>query len=87
MNQFIVQKMLEKVPLIIQNKIQLMSADDGEQAYQKFITEQSKDKAIKLILMDCEMPILDGYEASKKIRDSEAANGFGQSLIIGLSGN
>lgn len=67
LNQVILQKMLEKMPMIVDNKISLIVADNGEEAYQQFI----KLKNVKLILTDCEMPILDGYEASKKIRDAE----------------
>lgn len=47
-----------------------MVADNGEEAFKKFVDHFQNGK-IRLILMDCEMPILDGYEASKKIRDHE----------------
>lgn len=67
-----------------------MVADNGEEAFQKF-TKYFEENRIKLILMDCEMPVLDGYEASKKIRELEntytSDSSPSKTLIIGLSGN
>lgn len=40
-----------------------------------------------LILMDCQMPILDGYEATKAIRERESENGEGRIPIIALTAN
>ena len=40
-----------------------------------------------LILMDCNMPILDGYESSKQIRNYIHASGLVQPVIIAITGH
>ena len=41
---------------------------------------------IDVIIMDCEMPIMNGYEASKKIKDKIDKNSYIDSVIIGYTG-
>ena len=66
-------------------------AMNGKQAVQ-IITENIKDNKgqlceYSLILMDCNMPILDGYEASKKIRSECQANRLLQPVIVAITGH
>jgi len=54
--------------------------DDGTKA-----VEACTSGDFDAILMDIQMPGLDGYEATAKIREHEATNGSGHVPIIGLS--
>lgn len=59
-------------------------AENGQQALDKL--EKSKS-AFDLVLMDCQMPIMDGYEASRKIRSNQS-NKFDPNIpIIALTAN
>jgi CheY-like chemotaxis protein len=56
-------------------------ASDGEVAYQLFMTN-----TFDVILMDCQMPIVDGFEAARRIRAWEAQQGQTATPIIAMTG-
>lgn len=63
-------------------KIYPSSASDGKMALASY--ENSK-RPFTLIFMDCEMPEMDGYEATKAIRLIEKNQQLTPTIIIGLS--
>ena len=58
-NQMVARKLLEKLGCSV------VLVDDGQKA-----TQTVSQEAFDLILMDCMMPVMDGYEATKVIRSS-----------------
>jgi CheY-like chemotaxis protein len=55
-------------------------ASTGKEAV-KAVSKKSYD----IVLMDCEMPVMDGYEATKIIRESESATNLPRLPIIALT--
>lgn len=62
----------------------LFHSKNGEEAIVAFMTHREQ---IDVILMDLEMPVLDGYEAAKQIRLIEKKNGYSPMRIIAISAN
>lgn len=75
-NQIIAKKLLQKLGL----KVEI--ANDGKQAITRWL-EGNYD----LILMDCQMPVMDGYEATRKIRETETRNSSNPIPIVALTAN
>jgi signal transduction histidine kinase/DNA-binding response OmpR family regulator/HPt (histidine-containing phosphotransfer) domain-containing protein len=51
--------------------------------------EMVRDRAFDMVLMDCQMPVMDGFEATRRIRVWEATHGRGRPAvpIIALTAN
>ncbi len=69
-NQFLIKAITKS------NNWNITVVDDGEKAI-----EQYKNQSFDLILMDVQMPIMNGYEATKIIRDLEQEKGIHTPII------
>jgi len=76
-NQMVAAELLQQAGAVCE------IAGDGRQALEKAL-----EKRFDFILMDCQMPEMDGFEATRLIRDAEAKAGNGyRRVIIALTAN
>ena len=79
LNREIATEVLEEKGLTIE------AAEDGKIAYEHYMEKDSG--YYDFILMDIQMPVMNGYEATRKIRAYETANGLPRVPIIAVSAN
>jgi PAS domain S-box-containing protein len=73
-NRALIRAYLKKTPY------HLVEAEDGQEAIDKFVAGN-----FDLVLMDIQMPNVDGYEATSTIRVWEVANGRRRTPIVALT--
>ena len=66
--RFIAQHILEEAGATV------ITAEDGEQCIEAVCNEDETGNSIDLIVMDMQMPVLDGYEATKRLRAMDYEN-------------
>lgn len=76
-NQMVISFMLKKVGF------EIHIAKNGQEAVNLFKELGGFD----LILMDCQMPVMDGYEATQILREYEFEQGLSRTPIIALTAN
>jgi signal transduction histidine kinase/DNA-binding response OmpR family regulator len=74
-NQMVISGMLKKLGM------QAELVGNGEEA----VNQYRQNRHYDLILMDCEMPVMDGYEATRRIRQFEMQTQLASTPIVALS--
>ncbi|WP_185233516.1 hybrid sensor histidine kinase/response regulator [Teredinibacter franksiae] len=75
-NRMVIEGLLNKI------EIEPIFAEDGAEALQAYLTANPK---FDLIFMDCEMPEMDGFESTEKIREQEFNKALTPVPIIALT--
>ncbi len=75
-NQIVLKGFLKR------NNVNYTFVEDGEKAVALF---KSANMKFDLILMDCEMPVMDGYQATAHIRAWEAEKSLARTPIVALT--
>lgn len=74
MNLMLIQKILSKHRCFVD------VAENGKEAVKKVSRFE-----YSMVFMDCQMPVVDGFEATQKIRSFEKLNGRRQTVIVALT--
>ena len=75
-NQLVGVAMLESLGLDV------VTSENGEEALAKLA-----EMPFAMVLMDCHMPVMDGYEATHRIREAERLDGNARMPILALTAN
>jgi signal transduction histidine kinase/ActR/RegA family two-component response regulator len=78
-NQFVALSILKKLGLHVE------VAKNGQEAIDRL--KQFGDQYYSLILMDCQMPVMDGFIATKNIRNGDAGDNYCDIPIIAMTAN
>ena len=79
-NQEVAKSLLEDM------KLSADVASDGQEAL-AMLNNSATDSPYTLVLMDCQMPIMDGYTTTQNIRHNEAGDRYKKIPIIALTAN
>ncbi len=63
-------------------RCQVTVVSDGQQALDRLAIEE-----FDIVLMDCEMPVLDGFAATEALRRREATQGLARTPVVALTAN
>jgi len=80
-NQIVASTTLKKIGI---NSIDI--AENGQHALE-YLKQTTSHNPYSLILMDCQMPVMDGYQATTHIRVNEAGSKNPQITIIAMTAN
>ena len=73
-NQLVCKQALQKM------SIEVIVVEDGQQA-----VDAALDGRFDLVLMDCQMPVMDGYTAARNIRENEKSRSLPRLPIIAIT--
>lgn len=79
-NQLIGKGLLKKL------NCKVTVAENGEDALQRLL-DGSEGQEYDMVLMDCQMPVLDGYEATRRIRAGQVGESMKDITIIAMTAN